>query len=542
MIPSSFCALSTYNCHHELYTMLLSLSIYHRNALVICVVDTKTKDSIESYHPKPRLNIKWEVMLDKYSDLNRKQMEAIGVWDTFQMMKAKAIEVALIHSNDTLFLDSDIIILDTIDCIDNSKQLGVSPHYIKKKDTDKFGYYNGGVLWTNQKTLPNNWIEFTKKSRFYDQASIEELVKNYDYFEFDENYNMSWWRMFQSELSPEEIYQNFNVIGNQINYKNKPLKFVHTHFYDKKGISGIFNKAIIDMLTKINDYKSIQLIYREINKKWIFSIPHQPLQGKFSHNNDSYRTIPKISSSKYREIKFIQSQKLQCWLEPNIILYDRPTVDWTSPEMEKSNLIMLANGSLNVEGKYLYDKFKKPIKPWLFWPRFCETIELSILLHPVLKKNERNIESIFIGNYENSIQSKYRNTNTNWSLVIQEFHNTSGSKHKFTQEQYIDKIRNSCYGLCLRGFGSKCHREVELMAFGTVPIITPEVSINDYINPPIENKHYIKANNPKEAKEKITSISDETWEEMSNNCRKWYYDNIHTDNFLFTTLDGIFYS
>ena len=133
MIPSSFCALSTYNCHHELYTMLLSLSIYHRNALVICVVDTKTKDSIESYHPKPRLNIKWEVMLDKYSDLNRKQMEAIGVWDTFQMMKAKAIEVALIHSNDTLFLDSDIIILDTIDCIDNSKQLGVSPHYIKKK-------------------------------------------------------------------------------------------------------------------------------------------------------------------------------------------------------------------------------------------------------------------------------------------------------------------------------------------------------------------------------------------------------------------------
>ena len=94
----------------------------------------------------------------------------------FQMMKAYAIDEALKYEKDTLFLDADIILLDVIDNIDNKKQLGLSP-YIKKSDTDRYGYYNGGVLWTNQKTVKNDWIKFTKTSRYFDQASIEDLAK-----------------------------------------------------------------------------------------------------------------------------------------------------------------------------------------------------------------------------------------------------------------------------------------------------------------------------------------------------------------------------
>ena len=60
------------------------------------------------------------------------------------------------------------------------------------------------------------------------------------------------------------------------------------------------------------------------------------------------------------------------------------------------------------------------------------------------------------------------------------------------------KLRGSRFGLCLRGFGSKCHREVELMAFGTIPVITPEVSIKSYMEPLIENIHYLRVNNSSE--------------------------------------------
>ena len=80
-----------------------------------------------------------------------------------------------------------MVILDTIDDIDKSKQLGLSPHYIRKRDTDLYGYYNGGMLWTNQKTLKDDWIKFTKTSRYFDQASIEDLANNYSFFVFGEN-------------------------------------------------------------------------------------------------------------------------------------------------------------------------------------------------------------------------------------------------------------------------------------------------------------------------------------------------------------------
>ena len=54
---------------------------------------------------------------------------------------------------------------------------------------------------------------------------------------------------------------------------------------------------------------------------------------------------------------------------------------------------------------------------------FRKTVE-----QPTLSYNERPINTIFIGNYENSTQEKYRNM---WSSVITEFHCTSGNKHKF---------------------------------------------------------------------------------------------------------------
>ena len=68
-----------------------------------------------------------------------------------------------------------------------------------------YGYYNGGMLWTNQKSLPDKWKEYTKTSRYHDQAAIEDLARCFSYFEFGENYNFSWWRVLQSELPPPKI-------------------------------------------------------------------------------------------------------------------------------------------------------------------------------------------------------------------------------------------------------------------------------------------------------------------------------------------------
>ena len=208
--------------------------------------------------------------------------------------------------------------------------------------------------------------------------------------------------------------------------------------------------------------------------------------------------------------------------------------------MIDTSLILLGNGHINQEGKLLKDKGLN-VKPWIFWPRRPFVLERILDKNKNLHYHERKTGSIFIGNFENLVQEKYRLTNQDWKSVLDEYHCTAGTKHKFTQEEYLNKLRNAKYGLCLRGYGSKCHREVELMAFGTVPIITESVSIDSYIDPPKEDLHYIRCHDPKNLKEIISKINEEQWTNMSNNCYDWYQRNVYSKQSFTNMINKILY-
>ena len=203
----------------------------------------------------------------------------------------------------------------------------------------------------------------------------------------------------------------------------------------------------------------------------------------------------------------------------------------------------MGNGDINKEGKLLQEKISNfNIKPWIFWPRKPMLVEKLLNQKGILNYDDRKVKSIFIGNFENSIQEKYRNNKLQWETVLEVYHCTSGQKHLFSHEEYLLKLRQSKYGLCLRGYGSKCHREVELMAFGTVPIITPEVSISSYMDPPKENIHYIFVKSPEELEEKINKITREEWVKMSKNCYEWYQKNVISGNMWQNMISNVFYN
>jgi len=465
------------------------------------------------------------------------------------MKKAAVMKEALKKEPDTLFLDADIFLLDKIliECSSENKEdvvLGVSPHYIKKKDTDKYGYYNGGMIWSRDPEIYEKWVKFTETSRYFDQASIEDLVKDAGetrYFEFGEEYNFSWWRLIQSDSSPEEIKKNVSVNEGKIYYKNKQLKCIHTHFDSNRTNIKPFNEFILSKLTHCKDYKSLLIINRTLNTHWRFTVPKQPLKGFWKHKNDSFRELMLLMAKQNKDLSIeLNTHSGHCWLQPNVLLYDRPTDEWFNQEISNSMLVLLGNGDIEVEGK---DKcfINKPVLPWIFWPRRPFILETILNKIGILNWKDRQNESIFIGNYENNTQKRYR-TKADYKSVVSIYHCKSGPEHSFTQEEYLQTIRNSKFGLCLRGYGSKCHREVELMAFGTVPVVTPDVNMDSYIDGPKENIHYLRVSTPEEFKQKISETTPEKWGQMSAACYSWYQKNVHSKNCWNTMINNILHS
>jgi len=541
--PSSFSTICTSNCAFELTGLLLSLSVYHTDETIYIMSDTKTKKIIDNITPTPRLNIKWFIELDEYDGMNRQIMEQNKIFGKFLKNKMKIMKYALNQSNDTMLLDTDIIITDTINNVDHAKDVGLSPQFIKQEHVDKTGFYNAGLLWCNTIDVCDTWETYINNSHHCpEQINMIEL-KKYTYFEFGENYNLQCWRLMLSRETPQQIANHITSIPNdKLYYKKKPLKFVHTHFLDQRFQQ--FNQLIIQHLSNAKMYKVLAIIYRVINNKWVLKIPKQPLQGMGHHNNDSYRELPLLMKLKNNDVEVKYDDKtIHCWLEPNILTYDRPTLEWCNQEIMNSSLMLLGNGDVNVEGKQLQNKIPNlNIKSWIFWPRKPMLMEKVLNNKGILSYDERKIESIFIGNFENNVQEKFRNTNQKWEDVLSEYHCTKGKQHKFTHEEYLMKLRGAKYGLCLRGYGSKCHREVELMAFGTIPIVTPEVSVTSYMEPLIENTHYIKVTTPTELKEKVsTIITQDQWVNMSKCCYEWYQRNVDSKNCWKNMIENILY-
>ena len=545
MKPSSFCALCTSNCAFELVGLLLSLSIYHPNENIYIISDSETKKIIENITPQPRLNIHWIVELDKYHGLNRFKMEQQNIFGTFLKNKMKIMREALKYNKDVLLLDTNIIITDVIDDIDGNKKVGLSRQYTNEEFIQKTGKYNAGMLWTNSIDVVDNWENIIDNDNHCpEQINMIELTKH-DYFEFPENYNFHCENIMNIHEPNEKIASYITSKPNDaLYYKNKVIKCIHTHFHEQK--LEFLNNVLINHMVNAKMYKILAIVFRVINKCWVFKIPRQPANtfwGK--HDNSSYRELAVLLSIKNEDlkIKYIDDVKdsRHCWIEPNILTYDRPTLQWLNEEFLNASLVLLGNGDVEKEGKEITKHFPDIIvKPWIFWPRRAMVLEKVLNENGIKQYHERNIESIFIGNIENDVQDKYRN-NTSWEEALSEYHCTKGHKHKFTHSEFVMKLRDSKYGLCLRGYGSKCHREVELMAFGTIPIVTNEVCVESYMEPLKENVHYLIANSPDELKEKIENNSKQQWETMSKECYEWYQRNVDSKQAWNTMISHILY-
>ena len=246
-----------------------------------------------------------------------------------------------------------------------------------------------------------------------------------------------------------------------------------------------------------------------------------PRDGFFGHSGDSFREMLRLWAQRGYCTLDYTVDLCQVWMG-DVLLYDRPTLDWLrqAPVTEAKWRKALFGNPKPLEGE----------SAWSFWPRRPELVEALVLQGvPKASFTERTRTLVFYGRSENAKQKGNR-TKEAWAKACDEFVHLDGmATYVYSQEEYLRRLAGSRFGLCLAGFGAKCHREIECMAMGCVPIVAPEVDMTSYANPPVEGVHYFRAKTPAEATRIVQEVTPDQWVEMSEACKGWWFQNASAD-------------
>jgi len=244
--------------------------------------------------------------------------------------------------------------------------------------------------------------------------------------------------------------------------------------------------------------------------------------GFYGHKGDSFRELVEL----WHETNLVQRVEdpsaVHCWLHAvgDTLLYDRDTWDWLEKDLiYKKCLTGNAEPSL-----------QKAAQPWIFWPRHPRLVEeiASSGLKPI---SDRTDSVVFFGRIENPEQGVYRKDVDAWRALCSKFIMPVGAKQPYPlgPEDYLKALQGSKYGLCLRGYdtvnGTKCNREIELLAMGTVPLVTPGVDYTNYIEPLIDGIHVLCVKDADDARAKMAAVSDQQLETMSKAGYLWWKRN-----------------
>lgn len=241
-----------------------------------------------------------------------------------------------------------------------------------------------------------------------------------------------------------------------------------------------------------------------------------------AHSGDTFREMAEIWEERGYVRIIYSTLSPYCWLNRigDLLLYDRTTFDWLMDTPATYHRLLAGNPDA---------KELKSVnaKPWSFWPRHPKYVEAFVDKGPLPTYEMRTDTFVFYGKVENVVQQSYRNNEL--FKACDEFDMPVGSDatYKFGPDEYLHKLANAKFGLCLAGFGNKCNREIECFALGTVPVAAPDVDMSNYKNPPQVGVHYIRLTSydPEEATRAIQAVSQEEWQKMSAAAHQWWKDN-----------------
>jgi len=203
-----------------------------------------------------------KVALDTYDGLSRQKMEKTKgkifntQWEDFMCEKMNLLEWAHISCERVLLCDSDICFMGPLPSIPEWCDIGLSKHEIRTIDEQRFGTYNGGFVFSGNKMVPSLWRKATHKSRYFEQAALEDLIQEFNTYYFPIQNNYGWWRLLQGKISVEILKKHWSIKENIIYVEEKPLLSIHTHWSTDDKATQYFNNFVLEFI-KNNTLKEI---------------------------------------------------------------------------------------------------------------------------------------------------------------------------------------------------------------------------------------------------------------------------------------------
>jgi len=194
---TSFCFMATKEVSREAVILIYSIRCFHDEPIFV-VCDPETKQYIKNYIDTFDIYFECSATDETFTKIQNEHKAAFERSDNNLHKqdriyhKMRAIDFALENEPNTLFLDSDIIIVDEINDLMHSN-LVMSPHYWGAHK--EYGIYNAGYIFTSDKGFTEYWRDlYLNRSTFCEQEATNYFSEKYNLDIFGPEHNHGFWR------------------------------------------------------------------------------------------------------------------------------------------------------------------------------------------------------------------------------------------------------------------------------------------------------------------------------------------------------------
>jgi len=249
---SSLCTIANRKSAKELRLMIETFRLFHDDIPIYVGCDSATEQQAKELGTRAHKMIPDGLL----------PAQKCPQWLELMLKKTVIMDIALSEHPDTLFVDADMVFMAQISGISiEDREVALSPHYINTADEKRYGRYNGGYVWTSEKSFPKWWRDNTSRSKYYEQHTLVFAAETYAIQELRPNHNYSWWRLDQVDKTERQRRRKlFKVDGNRIMYDKWPLISIHTHILSSDRKFASINGLTRDLLTQSGSSKHKQIL------------------------------------------------------------------------------------------------------------------------------------------------------------------------------------------------------------------------------------------------------------------------------------------